>query len=868
MEKNKKRKIYIAVMSVLLVLTFVATSTFTLSFFGSSGSGTSKITLGNAVTVDSSVTVSTANLYVLPSQKVVVNATATVKSEGKSTPTPALLRARIDVVTTAPSVKHTIEDSITLDSAKAYWVKAEDGYFYLMSSNSSTGTLTTISPGTTGKAVPLNITVNIPDTLTNADNGKIYKISVTFCAIQGIIYSSDGINPITNSIGNTKEIFNNVEGTSGQGEEKTLTKYEIQGNTQLSNSPSPNNPATITSVGEGGGKNLFDPSKVNAFNSSGLTINYSAEEDCFVINGKPTTTIADYSQNLNIPVDKTAKYSLSAYYVSGAIDRSTSSSTTKYAVAYFGKNDTINQYTNWQATNLENYETSIVNVACDKNYITRFWFYINDGITFNNYKVRIQLEKNSTATAYESYNSVNIEYSGSDGTNLVVNGDGRLNNNTNFTSFTYSEDSTSPTGSKFTKTSSTYLAQTTNLISVDTSAEYELSAYIKAEAGTGTNYYAGFACYDIDKNVIGATNIYHFMNSTTYLTQELKNGDTVVHLANVSGFSVASSTPTYQRGFIFWNYKDSTGYQYPISTYSRNVWDNLYDYGAINTTNNTITLKSAWTHGTFAKGTYLSQSNSGSGFTYCLQSGAKAPTTWTYKSINIQGLTHSDGSYSHFRYGTRYIKPFLMDGGSDKFSWTGVSFKRVGENYSINLAGHEPLRRVSDTVYDYIDSSTGTLTRKVGVYKFTGDESWTTRANTGAGIGYISAYMSGGQFSSHTSAVMPANTLNEKFLCTHFPYLFSSSTYYVRNEIGMMGYVDDSAAFMFTIPTSIASTTAEWKAYLKAQAAAGTPVTIYYKLATPVTEKVSCPTIKISTNGSNIYNATSSGAFPILKITE
>ena len=59
-----------------------------------------------------------------------------------------------------------------------------------------------------------------------------------------------------------------------------------------------------------------------------------------------------------------------------------------------------------------------------------------------------------------------------------------------------------------------------------------------------------------------------------------------------------------------------------------------------------------------------------------------------------------------------------------------------------------------------------------------------------------------------------------------------------------------------------------WKAYLKAQAAAGTPVTLYYELATPTTEKVSCPTIKISTNGSNIYNATSSGAFPILKITE
>lgn len=210
--KNRKGKIYIAIMSIVLVITFVATCSLTLSFFGSSANSTTTIRLGNAVTVDSTITLSTANLYVLPSQLVTVSATATVKSEGSSTPTPALLRARINVTTTATSVTNTVVANTQVNGTTAYWVDGGDGYFYLMSSNSSTGVLYTIDPGTTGKPVPLNVNVLFPDTLTNADNGKEYKVSVTFCAIQGRIYSTDGTTLVTNSIANTKEIFNNVEG--------------------------------------------------------------------------------------------------------------------------------------------------------------------------------------------------------------------------------------------------------------------------------------------------------------------------------------------------------------------------------------------------------------------------------------------------------------------------------------------------------------------------------------------------------------------------------------------------------------------------------------------------------------------------------
>ena len=43
------------------------------------------------------------------------------------------------------------------------------------------------------------------------------------------------------------------------------------------------------------------------------------------------------------------------------------------------------------------------NIVNDCNYITKMNFYIDSGITFDNYKVKIQLELGSSATDYEPY---------------------------------------------------------------------------------------------------------------------------------------------------------------------------------------------------------------------------------------------------------------------------------------------------------------------------------------------------------------------------------------------------------------------------------------------------------------------------------
>lgn len=450
MEKNKKLRIFIVSMSLFLVITFVATCSLTLSFFGSSKSATSTIKLGNAVEVKGSVTLSTANLYVLPSQKVEIQTTATVTSPGSGTPTPALLRARVDVVTTASSIDFTVSNGITLDGSTSYWVKSpDDGYFYLMSSNSATGTLTTINPGSSGKAVPFNLSVLVPETLTNTDNGKDYKVSVTFCAIQGILYSeTNGVDRLSNTISNTRSIFNSIDNAETT---NIYTNYQILGNSQPDVSPSFANPAKLTSVGEGANK--------------------------------------------------------------------------------------------------------------------------------------------------------------------------------------------------------------------------------------------------------------------------------------------------------------------------------------------TITIK------------------------------------YTSSSVN---------------------------------------------NYTINLAGHEPLRWLSDNTYDYIDSATGKIVRNVGYYDFKGTENWYFVQNTDSNYG--SLYINQANFANYSGFTIPGNNLSLGFWCSHVPYIKSSvAGYRNRTTVGMMGYSDSSASFMFTLPTSIASSAAEWKSYLAEQYSAGTPMRLYFPI-NQTTEDITCPKFNVINTGVNTVAVSATGIQPSIKL--
>ena len=216
--------------------------------------------------------------------------------------------------------------------------------------------------------------------------------------------------------------------------------YNIGGNSIQNGTPTPTSPVEIESVGDKT-KNLLNASlwKTSVTNN-GITVEYLEDEDCFLLNGTATSTAIIAEKYINIPNVPGTSYVLSAKYVSGSIDR-TNGSGNKYAVAYFGNADTINTMNNWYSIHLQNQDVTGSAQVNNKNYITRFWFYVSSGVKFDNYKVKIQLAEGNVATPYEPYgykvpikvngkNLIKYPYSETtksiNGINFVDNGDGTI----------------------------------------------------------------------------------------------------------------------------------------------------------------------------------------------------------------------------------------------------------------------------------------------------------------------------------------------------------------------------------------------------------------------------------------------------------
>lgn len=196
-----------------------------------------------------------------------------------------------------------------------------------------------------------------------------------------------------------------------------------------------------------------------------------------------------------------------------------------------------------------------------------------------------------------------------------------------------------------------------NYVEIDSNKSYTQTITMKSSDDTSL-YIAGIVEYDVDYKPIVAPNVMWIAGSTTYLTKDLIPGDTVVYLNDTTNFQY--STLDYQLGFLIWNYTDSTGYTYPKETYSRNWYPDLYVYNNIDKTNNTITLKTAWTGPKINAGTYLSQSNSGGTFNYGILGGTTLSTSYkTYSNI-LTGTNKNADSLTKFRPGTKYIQTLIL----------------------------------------------------------------------------------------------------------------------------------------------------------------------------------------------------------------
>jgi len=119
-----------------------------------------------------------------------------------------------------------------------------------------------------------------------------------------------------------------------------------------------------------------------------------------------------------------------------------------------------------------------------------------------------------------------------------------------------------------------------------------------------------------------------------------------------------AGTSTHKRRIIFWTYTNSFGYLYETETYSRHVTStDLWADGAIDYTNNTITLNSPWTGGTRVAGTKVSNGSAGGTYKYIAGSNFIIPENWTKYEGLISGVDYTGTNQTHkFHPATASVK--------------------------------------------------------------------------------------------------------------------------------------------------------------------------------------------------------------------
>lgn len=139
------------------------------------------------------------------------------------------------------------------------------------------------------------------------------------------------------------------------------------------------------------------------------------------------------------------------------------------------------------------------------------------------------------------------------------------------------------------------------------------------------------------------------------------------------------------------------------------------------------------------------------------------------------------------------------------------------QSQSFNYTLSNPLYRLSDSVYDYIDVDKGKIVRNVGVVTFDGsdDEEWLTES-------YNRAYL------IKTDMIKPSgNNKSNIVMCTKY-----HSSNHMESELQ-----DDNSIMVFTNKAiefrdnKRCPNSTTWKSYLSQN-----PITVYYQLATPTEE--------------------------------
>ena len=291
---------------------------------------------------------------------------------------------------------------------------------------------------------------------------------------------------------------------------------------------------------------------------------------------------------------------------------------------------------------------------------------------------------------------------------------------------------------------------------------------------------------------------------------------------------------------------------------AKNLWDEVYPdisgtvrYRALNLGKGTYTLSST---------VEISQGSAGTLFFLAgnVSSGASTATNAVYKDRPIT-VTSTDGyvtiAYRSYTTDTPVGKETMLNEGSTTLPYEPYGYKIpiVCDNEIKNIYLNEPLHKINDYT-DILSYSEQGVVRKIKKYEFTGQETFNkadSTSETGTAV-----------FSIRYDAIGMDDILNYDILMRDIPYpIFYSAHFKMKTNTGdNTPYTDIKNGEMggntvgtntynrYIIFASNQYTSADdFTTFLQQQYANGTPVTVWYVLATEETEQIKAPDILADT---------------------
>ena len=143
------------------------------------------------------------------------------------------------------------------------------------------------------------------------------------------------------------------------------------------------------------------------------------------------------------------------------------------------------------------------------------------------------------------------------------------------------------------------------------------------------------------------------------------------------------------------------------------------------------------------------------------------------------------------------------------------------------------LRRVGDYADSY-DATTHKITRRVGVKVLDGTENWTLQTNPTYVMDGATTFWNIGAIQDNLSVGSNRPAIGISNYLINAPVSAANLTPKIANSFSIGSTAHTAHTLWMRIEGE--KTVAEWKQWLADQYAAGTPVTVYYPLATPVEE--------------------------------